>query len=40
VVVVGDGAPWIWNLAAEHFPRRVEIRQGSETESARTVIVR
>ena len=20
VVVVGDGAPWIWNLAAEHFP--------------------
>lgn len=25
VVVVGDGAPWIWNLAAEHFPRRVEI---------------
>jgi hypothetical protein len=25
VVVVGDGAPWIWNLAAEHFPNRVEI---------------
>ena len=25
VVVGGDGAPWIWNLAAEHFPRRVEI---------------
>ena len=25
VVVVGDGAPWIWNLAAEQFPRRVEI---------------
>jgi hypothetical protein len=25
VVVVGDGAPWIWNLAAEHFPERVEI---------------
>ena len=25
VVVLGDGAPWIWNLAAEHFPRRVEI---------------
>lgn len=25
VVVVGDGAPWIWNLAAEHFPWRVEI---------------
>ena len=25
VVVVGDGAPWIWTLAAEQFPRRVEI---------------
>ena len=25
VVVLGDGAPWIWNLAAEHFGRRVEI---------------
>ena len=25
VVVLGDGAPWIWNLAAEHFPHRVEI---------------
>jgi hypothetical protein len=25
VVVVGDGAPWIWNLAAEHFPDRIEI---------------
>jgi hypothetical protein len=25
VVVLGDGAPWIWNLAAEQFPRRVEI---------------
>jgi hypothetical protein len=25
VVVVADGAPWIWNLAAEHFPQRVEI---------------
>lgn len=25
VVVVGDGAPWIWNLAAEHFPGAVEI---------------
>jgi len=25
VAVVGDGAPWIWNLAAEHFPQRVEI---------------
>jgi hypothetical protein len=25
VVVLGDGAPWIWNLAAELFPNRVEI---------------
>jgi hypothetical protein len=25
VVVLGDGAPWIWNLAAEHFPAAVQI---------------
>ena len=25
VVVMGDGAPWIWNLVAEHFPEAVEI---------------
>jgi hypothetical protein len=25
VVVLGDGAPWIWNLAAEHFGTRVEV---------------
>jgi len=25
VVFMGDGAPWLWNLAAEHFPQRVEI---------------
>src|SRR5439155_10171927 len=25
VVVLGDGAPWIWALAAEHFGRRTEI---------------
>ncbi len=25
VIVLGDGAPWIWNLAAEHFPRAIEI---------------
>lgn len=25
VIVVGDGAPWIWNLAAEHFPGAVQI---------------
>jgi hypothetical protein len=24
-VVLGDGAPWIWNLAAEQFPGAVEI---------------
>jgi len=22
---IADGAPWIWNLVAEHFPERVEI---------------
>ena len=25
VVVMGDGAPWIWNLAALHFPDALEI---------------
>jgi hypothetical protein len=25
VVVLGDGAPWIWNLAAEHFAGAVQI---------------
>lgn len=25
IVVLGDGAPWIWNLAGEHFPQAVEI---------------
>ncbi len=25
VVVLGDGAPWIWNLVAEHFPQAVQI---------------
>ena len=25
VVILGDGALWIWNLAAEHFPRATEI---------------
>jgi hypothetical protein len=25
VVVLGDGAPWIWNLVAEHFPGAVQI---------------
>jgi hypothetical protein len=25
VIVLGDGAPWIWNLAAEHFPDAIEV---------------
>lgn len=25
VIVLGDGAPWIWNLVAEHFPGGVQI---------------
>lgn len=25
VTVLGDGAPWIWGLAAEHFGRRTEV---------------
>jgi hypothetical protein len=25
LAVLGDGAAWIWNLAAEHFPRAVQI---------------
>ncbi len=25
IVVLGDGAPWIWNLAATLFPHRVEV---------------
>jgi len=25
VIVIGDGAPWIWNLAAEHFAGAIEI---------------
>ena len=24
-VVVADGAPWIWNLASEHFPQAIQI---------------
>jgi hypothetical protein len=24
-VVLGDGAPWIWNLAAEYFPNAIQI---------------
>lgn len=25
VIVIGDGAPWIWNIAEEHFPGAVQI---------------
>jgi hypothetical protein len=25
VTVLGDGAPWIWNLAGEHFPGAIQI---------------
>ncbi len=25
VIVLGDGAPWIWGLAAEHFPGAIQI---------------
>jgi hypothetical protein len=25
VIVVGDGAPWIWGIAAEHFPGAIHI---------------
>jgi hypothetical protein len=25
LIVLGDGAPWIWNLAALHFPTAIEI---------------
>jgi len=25
LIVLGDGAPWIWNLASEHFPRAIQI---------------
>jgi hypothetical protein len=24
-VVIGDGAEWIWNLVAEHFPGAIQI---------------
>jgi hypothetical protein len=25
VCVIGDGAPWIWNIADEHFPGSIQI---------------
>ena len=24
-VVIGDGAEWIWNLVAEHFPEAIQV---------------
>jgi hypothetical protein len=25
IIILGDGAPWIWNLASEHFPDAIQI---------------
>jgi hypothetical protein len=25
LIIIGDGAPWVWGLAAEHFPGAIEI---------------
>ncbi len=25
VIVIGDGAPWVWGIAGEHFPNAIEI---------------
>lgn len=25
VIIIGDGAPWVWGIAAEHFPSAIEI---------------
>ncbi len=25
VIALGDGAPWIWNLASEHFPSAIQV---------------
>ena len=25
VIIIGDGAPWVWGIAAEHFPGAIEI---------------
>ena len=32
-VILGDGAPWIWNLADEHFPGAVQIVDGFHAKS-------
>lgn len=25
VIIIGDGAPWVWGIASEHFPNAIEI---------------
>ena len=25
IVIIGDGAPWVWGMAGEHFPNAIEI---------------
>jgi len=25
VIIIGDGAPWVWGIAAEHFLGAIEI---------------
>ena len=43
VIALGDGAPWIWNLAGEHFPSAIQVvdplcnaaHKGSKTSSTR-----
>lgn len=39
-VVVGDGAPWIWNLAAELFPTRVEVLDWYHADEHVSVVAR
>ena len=39
-VILGDGAPWIWNLADEHFPRRDPDRRHLPRQGAPRVIRR
>jgi hypothetical protein len=40
VIVLGDGAPWIWNVAAELFPRRVEILDWYHADEHISVVAR
>jgi len=37
VVVLGDGSPWIWNLADLHIPNRTEILDWFRAKVARVV---